>query len=55
MKRLACLTFVALLAAGCGSLPGGKGIATVWVTRDRGAHVVLVRRVPAGETAMQAL
>jgi Domain of unknown function (DUF4430) len=49
------LAFVALLAAGCGSLPGGKGTATVWVTRDRGAHVVLVRHVPAGETAMQAL
>ena len=42
-------------AAGCGSLPGGKGSATVWVTRGRGAHLVLVRRVPAGETAMQAL
>jgi Domain of unknown function (DUF4430) len=49
------LAFVALLAAGCGSLPGGKGTATVWVTRDRGAHVLLVRHVPAGETAMQAL
>ena len=55
MKRLLCLTLVALFAAGCGSLPGGKGTATVWVTRDRGAHVVLVRHVPAGESAMQAL
>jgi len=28
---------------------------TLWVTRDRGAQVLLVRRVPAGLTAMQAL
>jgi hypothetical protein len=27
----------------------------LWVTRDRGAHVLLVRSVPAGQTAMQAL
>ena len=27
----------------------------MWVTRDRGAHVLLVREVPAGLTAMQAL
>lgn len=39
--------------AGCGS--GGHGRATVWITRDRGAHVVTVAQVPAGLTAMQAL
>ena len=27
----------------------------VWVTRDRGAHVLLMRTVPAGLTAMQGL
>lgn len=41
-----------VVVAGCG---GTHGSATLWVTRDRGAHVVLVRHVPAGLTAMQAL
>ena len=48
---------LALLVAaltGCGA-QGTHGTATLWVTRDRGAHVLLVRSVPAGETAMQAL
>ncbi len=47
---------VLLVAAltGCGGR-GTHGTATLWVTRDRGAHVLLVRSVPAGETAMQAL
>lgn len=41
------------LLAGCGG--GGHGHAMLWVTRDEGKTVLLVRRVPAGETAMQAL
>jgi hypothetical protein len=47
---------VLLVAAltGC-SGQATHGTATLWVTRDRGAHVLLVRSVPAGETAMQAL
>jgi hypothetical protein len=53
VKLLAPLALVAVLAAGCGA--GTKGTASVWVTRDRGAHVLLVKKVPAGETAMQAL
>jgi hypothetical protein len=51
VKKLALL-FV-LVLAGCGS--GANGSATLWVTRDRGQHVLLVARVPAGLTAMQAL
>lgn len=51
MKNLALL-LVALVLAGCG---GDEGSATLWVTRDRGQHVVLVASVPAGLTAMQAL
>jgi Domain of unknown function (DUF4430) len=43
----------AALIAGCGG--GGHGQATVWITRDEGKTVLLVHRVPAGETAMQAL
>jgi hypothetical protein len=50
VRKLALL-FVFLLA-GCG---GSNGSATLWVTRDRGQHVLLVARVPAGLTAMQAL
>jgi Domain of unknown function (DUF4430) len=50
---LACLGAAAL--AGCGSSSPGKGEASVWITRDRGAHVIVVKKVPAGETAMEAL
>jgi hypothetical protein len=50
MKRIALLLVVFL--AGCG---GDGGTATLKVTRDRGQHVLLVARVPAGLTAMQAL
>ena len=44
----------ASLLAGCGGA-GGGGTAQVWITRDRGAHVVSMDMVPAGLTAMQAL
>jgi hypothetical protein len=37
----------------CGG--GERGSATLKVTRDHGRHVMLVARVPAGVTAMQAL
>jgi Domain of unknown function (DUF4430) len=39
--------------AGCGN--GGHGTATIWVTRDRGADVLVQGTVPAGLTAMQGL
>lgn len=54
MRRLAPLALAVALVAGCGA-GETKGTASVWVTRDRGAHIVLVRKVPAGLTAMQAL
>jgi hypothetical protein len=50
---LLALAAAALLSGGCGS--GPHGTATLWVTRDRGARVLLTRKVPAGLTAMQAL
>jgi hypothetical protein len=53
VKRLLLLLAVAYLA-GCGG-EYGEGKATIWITRDRGTHVLLVRKVPAGLTAMQAL
>ena len=54
MKR-ALLLVCALLLSGCGHERAGSGSASLWVTRDRGATVVLVKTVPAGLTAMQAL
>ena len=53
--RHVALLAVALVAAGCGSTQAGSGRATVWVTRDRGAHVLHVGKVPAGVSAMQAV
>ncbi len=52
MKPFALVLAVAALA-GCGGESSGS--ATLWITRDRGAHVLLQRQVPAGLTAMQAL
>jgi hypothetical protein len=56
VSRLAVAALFAVVAAGCGSSSTGHaGRATVWVTRDRGAEVLHVARVPAGVSAMQAL
>jgi Domain of unknown function (DUF4430) len=56
--RLTALAVVAVALAGCGSsspatTPAGR--ATLWVTRDRGAHVLHVAQVPAGTSVIQAL
>jgi hypothetical protein len=51
VKRVALLLL--LFLAGCGG--DDTGTATLRITRDRGQHVLLVARVPAGLTAMQAL
>lgn len=55
MKRTALLVLALVLLTGCGHERSGSGRASLWVTRDRGATVVLVRTVPAGMTALQAL
>jgi hypothetical protein len=52
--RLTLVLVLALAAAGCGGEPE-HGTATLWVTKDRGAHLVYSGSVPAGLTAMQAL
>jgi Domain of unknown function (DUF4430) len=52
--KLAPLLGVAVLAAGCSSTTS-SGQAVVWVTRDRGAQVLHVAKVPAGLTAIQGL
>jgi len=49
------LVLGALALAGCGGGTRGHGHATLWITRDRGAHVLMVRDVPAGINAIQAL
>ena len=48
---------VLVLLAGCGSFGAGgeEGTATLWVTRDRGAEVLLDVKVDAGQTLMRAL
>jgi hypothetical protein len=52
--RLVAVCAVAALLGGCGA-GGDSGTAHVWITRDRGRHVLAVHTVPAGLTAMQAL
>jgi hypothetical protein len=54
-RRLALLLAAACLLAGCGEEPGGDGQARLWVTRDRGAEVLLETTVPAGISALEAL
>jgi uncharacterized protein DUF4430 len=53
IRKLVALLTAAAVVTGCGG--GGDGTASLWVTRDRGADVVLVREVPAGLTVLQAL
>jgi hypothetical protein len=53
VRRVGLLALV-ILVSGCGGT-STKGRVTIWITRDRGAHVFHVARVPAGLTAMQAL
>ena len=52
--RSAVVLLLALVLAGCGGVRE-HGTATLWVTRDRGSHVLFTGTVPAGLTAMQAL
>jgi Domain of unknown function (DUF4430) len=55
VRRFALAAALAVALAGCSSGTGASGHATVWVTRDRGAHVLHVGKVPAGLTALQGL
>ena len=56
MIRRALVALVALvLLAGCGGVGEEEGTATLWVTRDRGAEVLLDAKVDAGQTLMRAL
>jgi len=55
VKRGLLVACALVLLTGCGHERTGSGSASLWVTRDRGATVLLVQTVPAGLTAMQAL
>lgn len=46
--RRGVVLVLALVLAGCGGGERGQGTATLWVTRDKGARVVLSTTVPAG-------
>lgn len=54
--KVALAAFAAAFAlAGCGGSGGEEGEATLWVTRDRGARLLIEAKVDAGQTAMRAL
>ena len=57
MIRRALSAFAVLcLLAGCGGAAGeGEGTAQLWVTRDRGATLLVDTQVKAGQTLMRAL
>jgi hypothetical protein len=54
VRRVAAAGLVVAALAGCGSTHT-PGSATLWITRDRGQHVLLIRKVKAGQSAMAAL
>ena len=51
----ALVLLLALVLAGCGGNGRGHGTATLWVTRDRGTHVVYAGAVPAGLNGIQTV
>jgi uncharacterized protein DUF4430 len=55
VKRGFVVACVLVLLTGCGRERAGSGQATLWITRDRGATVILVQKIPAGLSAMEAL
>ncbi len=54
MRRIAAAGLAVAALAGCGSTHT-SGSATLWITRDRGQHVLLISKVKAGQSAMAAL
>ncbi|MHB1243350.1 MAG: DUF4430 domain-containing protein [Gaiellaceae bacterium] len=53
-RALAALAVLVLLA-GCGGSGGEEGTAQLWVTRDRGATLLVEAEVAAGQSLMRAL
>ena len=54
MRRTLVLA-LAFALAGCGGSGRGHGTATLWVTTDRGAHVVFSGSVPAGSDGIRTV
>ena len=56
IRRALSALFVLVLLAGCGGAAGGEeGTAQLWVTRDRGAKLLVEAKVDAGQTLLRAL
>jgi Domain of unknown function (DUF4430) len=55
MRRARLALALVVLLVACGGATEEQGRAELWVTRDRGAEVLLQRTVPAGLTVLQAL
>ena len=55
MRAGLVLGLFALVLAGCGGAGREHGTATLWVTRDRGAHVLYAGKIPAGLDGIQAV
>jgi hypothetical protein len=56
IRRAASAFVVLVLLAGCGGAAGEeRGTAQLWVTRDRGARLLVAAKVEAGQTLMRAL
>ena len=53
--RPALVLLLALTLAGCGGSGREHGTATLWVTRDRGAHVIFSGPVPAGSDGIRTV
>ena len=53
--RPALVLALALFLCGCGGGREEHGTASLWITRDRGAEVLVEREVPAGLTVLDAL
>jgi hypothetical protein len=53
--RSTLVLVLALALAGCGGSGRGHGTATLWVTTDRGAHVVFSGPVPAGSDGIRTV
>jgi hypothetical protein len=55
VKQALVVLGLALALAGCGGSGRGHGTATLWVTTDRGAHVVFSGPVPAGSDGIRTV
>ena len=55
IRRALSALFVLALLAGCGGAGEEQGTAQLWVTRDRGAELLVEAEVDAGQTLMRAL